>query len=52
MVTFNSYELEEKVVEIGVLQGSVLGPMFFLIYSRDLTRCSNLGVTLYADDKV
>ena len=52
MVTINNFDSKENVVEIGVPQGSVLGPLFFLIYINDLALCSNLDVTLYADDSV
>ena len=52
MVTLNNCESEENAVETGVPQGSVLGPLFFLININDLTLCSNFDVTLYADDGV
>ena len=38
--------------KIGVPHGSVLVPIFFLIYINYLTYTSNLKVTLYADDSV
>ena len=52
MVTINNFDSKENVVEIGVPQGSVLGPLFFLIYINDLALCSDFDVTLYVDDSV
>jgi len=51
-VKFNGILSDPVAVNLGVPQGSVLGPLLFLLYINDLTKivCGNCEIRLFADD--
>ena len=49
-MVFNGSYSNYPIAESGVPQGSVLGPLLFLIYINDIDRNIKSNITFFADD--
>ena len=49
-VIINREQSDMKSIECGVPQGSILGPLLFLVYVNDMTSAVDCSLFLYADD--
>ena len=51
IVKYNGVQSEEMTILSGIPQGSVLGPLLFILYINDIQHCSELiSIVLFADD--
>ena len=50
-VQFNNVNSSENIIKCGIPQGSILGPLLFILYINDISNASNLlRFILFADD--
>ena len=49
-VQFENCKSESQKIECGVPQGSILGPLLYLLYVNDITNCTKANILSVADD--
>lgn len=51
IITINGYSSDKKLVSSGVVQGSTLGPLQYLLFINEIEQCfQNSNILMFADD--